>query len=181
MSSYPVNIREMTLDDLDQVCLIDQLSFSLPWPKKSFYYEVADNRFSTCWVAEMGQGVEDEVRIVGMAVVWLIVDEAHIATIAVHPEFRGLGIGKRLLAVILEDSRRQGMDTATLEVRVSNQLAQAIYQNFGFEVKGVRPRYYKDNQEDALIMTADLVQTFRISETPEVSRPDTVEGEQSEF
>lgn len=181
-----MTIREMTLDDLDQVCLIDQLSFSLPWPRKSFHYEVADNRFSTCWVVETGTQTEDEKRIVGMAVVWLIVNEAHIATIAVHPEYRALGIGKKLLAVILEDCRRQGMASATLEVRASNRIAQAMYQNFGFEVKGVRPKYYKDNLEDALIMTADLSEPsgsamLRIVETPKVSRPNKAEGEQSEL
>ena len=128
MSSYPVNIRAMTLDDLEQVCLIDQLSFSLPWPRKSFHYEVVDNRFSTCWVVETGPGAEEAMRIVGMAVVWLIVNEAHIATIAVHPEFRGLGIGKYLLAAILEDCRQQGMATATLEVRLGNLVAQANFQ-----------------------------------------------------
>ena len=156
MSSYAVNIRAMTLDDLEQVCLIDQLSFSLPWPTTSFRYEVADNQFSTCWVVEDGQEMDGESKhlVVGMAVVWLLVDEAHIATIAVHPEFRGRGIGKRLLAVILEDCWERGMLTATLEVRASNATAQAMYRNFAFEVKGIRRRYYKDNQEDALIMTA---------------------------
>ena len=174
MSDRHVLIREMRLADLDQDGLIDQLSFSLPWPKKSFYYEVADNRYSTCWVAELqpeevipmeslGQGL-----VIGMAVVWLVVDEAHIATIAVHPEYRGLGIGKQLLAAILEDSWKRGMAAATLEVRVSNQVAQAMYRNFGFEVVGVRQQYYKDNQEDALIMTADLVKTLGVSRTPKV-------------
>lgn len=173
----------MMLDDLDQVCQIDQLSFSLPWPKKSFYYEVADNLYSTCWVAELESESEmwtAENRgqlVVGMAVVWLVVDEAHIATIAVHPEFRGLGIGKQLLSVILEDSRQRGMISATLEVRAGNQVAQTLYYNFGFEVKGVRQHYYKDNQEDALIMTADLVKTRGISQTPKVSKPDAVEGD----
>jgi ribosomal-protein-alanine N-acetyltransferase len=126
------------------------------------------------------EGITREL-VVGMAVVWLVVDEAHIATIAVHPEFRGRGLGKRLLAVILEDSRRQGMATATLEVRAGNQTAQAMYRDFGFEVKGLRKGYYKDNQEDALIMTADLLQTAGISETPKVSRPVSGEGEWYEF
>lgn len=168
MSVLQLKIRDMTLDDLDEVHQIDQLSFSLPWPKKSFQYEVADNQFSTCWVATlnpkhtagstgqvMNSSIDSDV-IVGMAVVWLVVDEAHIATIAVHPEFRGLGIGRQMMAAILDDSRRRGMDTATLEVRASNHIAQAMYKNFGFEVVGVREKYYKDNQEDALIMTAHL-------------------------
>jgi ribosomal-protein-alanine N-acetyltransferase len=81
------------------------------------------------------------------------VDEAHIATLAVHPEYRRQGIGERLLAVALEAAQRKGMQTATLEVRAPNISAQALYQCFGFTVVGCRPRYYQDNQDDALLMS----------------------------
>jgi ribosomal-protein-alanine N-acetyltransferase len=88
-----------------------------------------------------------------MVVVWLIVDEAHIATIAVHPDFRGRGIAKGLMVTALKEIIQQGFHTATLEVRANNLPAQGLYRSFGFDIAGIRPRYYRDNQEDALIMT----------------------------
>ena len=84
-------IRKMTLDDLEQVVAIDQVSFSLPWPARSFHFELTDNPASRCWVADLGG------RVVGMVVAWLIVDEIHIATIATHPDFLKQGIGNTFL------------------------------------------------------------------------------------
>ena len=91
-----MNIRRMTLDDISQVVAIDKVSFSLPWPERSFRFEITDNPASRAWVAEL------DGRIVGMIVAWLLVDEAHIATIAAHPEFRRQGIASRLLIHALE-------------------------------------------------------------------------------
>jgi ribosomal-protein-alanine N-acetyltransferase len=90
-----------------------------------------------------------------MTVVWLILDEAHIATIAVHPDFRGHGIGSLMLRTILEEAARKGAGEAMLEVRANNGIAQAMYRRFGFEVVFRRPRYYRDNNEDALLMSLD--------------------------
>jgi ribosomal-protein-alanine N-acetyltransferase len=103
------------------------------------------------WVAEVGDG-EKSSTIIGLIVVWLILEEAHIATIAVHPDYRGLGIGKKLLAVALRESIRRGAGEAMLEVRAHNLTAQAMYRLFGFEVVSRRPHYYRDNNEDALLM-----------------------------
>jgi ribosomal-protein-alanine N-acetyltransferase len=88
-----------------------------------------------------------------MVVVWIMVDEAHIATIAIHPQFRGHGIGKKLLAETLRQSIQRGAILATLEVREHNLIAQKMYQKFGFEIVGRRLRYYQDNNEDAVLMT----------------------------
>ena len=93
-----------------------------------------------------------------MIVVWMIMDESHIATLAVLPEFRRKGISQMLLKVALMESIRIGARLATLEVRASNRVAHALYRRFRFIVVGRRPRYYQDNQEDALIMTVDLQQ-----------------------
>ena len=90
-----VMIRKMMLDDIEQVVAIDRVSFSLPWPERSFRFELTDNPASRCWVAEV------DGKIVGMIVVWLIVDEVHVATIATHPEFRRQGIAKNLLSYAL--------------------------------------------------------------------------------
>jgi len=86
-------------------------------------------------------------------VVWFIIDEAHIATLAVHPSYRGFGVAKCLLTTALKSALDKGMKLATLEVRANNHAAQALYRHFGFENVGQRRRYYRDNNEDAIIMT----------------------------
>jgi ribosomal-protein-alanine N-acetyltransferase len=154
-----LNIRTMRSDDLEQVVAIDKMSFSMPWPISSYRYELFENPLSLLWVAEAARdGVQP--RVIGMVVVWLVMDEAHIATIAVHPEYRGRGIAKDMLKIALDEVIRRGMHSATLEVRAGNIIAQRLYSRFGFQVVGRRPRYYRDNDEDALIMTVSgLVDT----------------------
>jgi ribosomal-protein-alanine N-acetyltransferase len=157
MSSLSTNstvlIRPMQPSDIEQVHLIDQLSFSLPWPVSAFSYELNENPLSMLWVAEVNPPGEKRL-VVGMIVVWLIVDEVHIATIAVHPDHRNQGIGQKILVTALREIILKGYRFATLEVRASNMTAQKLYRRFQFEVVGSRPRYYRDNNEDALIMTA---------------------------
>lgn len=141
------SIRRMTFDDLPHVIAIDQVSFSLPWPQRSFRFEVTDNPASRCWVAEA------EGRVAAMLVLWLIVDEAHIATIASHPDFRRQGIGQALMITALKSALEEGALSALLEVRESNAAALALYRKFGFVEDGRRTEYYKDNDEDAILMT----------------------------
>ncbi|MGC8856235.1 MAG: ribosomal protein S18-alanine N-acetyltransferase [Anaerolineae bacterium] len=140
-------IRKMTLADVPVVHEIDLLSFTLPWPEHSFRFEVTDNPAARCWVAEM------DGRVVAALVIWLIVDEAHVATLATHPDFRRQGIARRLLAHALGEARREGARRAFLEVRASNQAAQDLYRSLGFVEDGRRPKYYKDNGEDAILMS----------------------------
>lgn len=150
-----MNIRRMTLDDLAQVIAIDKASFSLPWPERSFRFEIADNPASRSWVAEL------DGEIVGLIVAWLLVDEAHIATIATHPDFRRMGIASRLLSHALQAMSNEGAITSVLEVRKSNLAAQEMYRKFGFEESGRRPRYYQDNGEDAILMSLDKLESFK--------------------
>lgn len=145
-----INIRLMTLDDIEQVVAIDQASFSLPWPERSFRFEVTDNPASRAWVAEA------DGKIIGMIVAWLFVDEAHIATIATHPDFRRQGIANKLLIHTLQVVLSEGAKSSFLEVRASNIAAQEMYRKLGFEESGRRPRYYKDNGEDAILMSTNL-------------------------
>jgi len=142
-------IRRMTLADVPEVHEIDLLSFSLPWPERSFRFELTENQVSRGWVAEV------DGKIAAMLVLWFIVDEAHIATIAVHPDFRWQGIGEQILLHALRAAHNEGAQRAFLEVRAGNVAAQAMYQKYGFEVAGVRPGYYKDNNEDALLMNLE--------------------------
>ncbi len=145
-----VIIRKMTVQDVPVVAQIYQMSFSLPWPEHSFHYEVSDNRVARCFVAE----TEDK-RVAAMIVSWIVVDELHIATIATHPEFRRQGVGARILTAALKDASAAGVRRAFLEVRESNEVAQTMYRKFGFEITGRRLKYYKDNGEDAILMTLE--------------------------
>lgn len=140
-------VRKMTVEDVPAAHAIDISSFTLPWPERSFRFEVTDNPAARCWVSEM------DGRVVGMLVLWMIVDEAHIASLATHPEFRRQGIAKQLLVEALDNAYAEGARTAFLEVRASNEAARRMYQKFGFEEVGRRERYYKDNNEDAILMT----------------------------
>jgi len=146
-----VNIRKMILDDLEQVIAIDQISFSLPWPVRSFYSELTDNPASRCWVVEL------DGRIAAMVVAWLIVDEIHIATIATHPDFRKQGFGEKLLSFTLQSAQAEGAVTSFLEVRENNAAAIMMYHKFGYVESGRRKGYYKDNNEDAILMTLRMV------------------------
>ena len=140
-------VRRMTVEDVPAAYAIDVSSFTLPWPERSLRFEVTDNPAARCWAAEL------DGRLVGMLVLWMIVDEAHIATIATHPDCRRRGIAKQLLVEALESAYAEGARSAHLEVRAGNRAAQEMYRKFGFEVVGRRERYYKDNFEDAILMT----------------------------
>lgn len=144
-------IRRMVEADMPAVIEIDQLSFSLPWPERSFRFEVTGNPAARCWVGEI------DGRIVAMLVIWMILDEAHVATIATHPDFRHQGLGRQLLEHALKAAVEEGAVRSFLEVREGNLSAQAMYRQFGFVEDGRRPRYYKDNGEDAILMSANLV------------------------
>jgi ribosomal-protein-alanine N-acetyltransferase len=120
------------------------------------------------WVGELKRlfGVEEEGEvetsrepIVGFVGVWLMPDEAHIVTIAVRESHRGRGIGELLLIAAIELATLDDREVVTLEVRASNQAAQALYEKYGFRKVGVRHRYYSDNQEDAVIMTTDSIRS----------------------
>jgi ribosomal-protein-alanine N-acetyltransferase len=152
------------MEDVPAVVELDQLSFSLPWPERSFRYELTDNPASRCWV------YEQDGRIVGMLVAWLLIDEAHIATLATHPDYRRRGIAKQLLTHALRFMAREGAVSSFLEVRESNLAAQEMYRRFGFEVSGRRPRYYKDNDEDAILMTLEGLNVEKLEVNPGESK-----------
>ena len=152
-------VRPMRPEDVPAVEEIDHLSFRIPWPKGAFAHELGSPQ-SVLWVAE-AHSAATPPRVVGMLVLWKVLDEAHIATVAVHPYHRGRGVGKRLLAAAVAYARQHDFRTVTLEVRLSNRRAQALYRGFGFQVVGRRYGYYNDNGEDALIMTLELHPTPR--------------------
>ena len=144
-----IGIRPMREADLQRVTEIDALSFSLPWPESSFRYDLIRNRHARLWVAET---TGSDPKIVATLVVWIILDEAHIGTIAVDPAYRGGGIGTSMLEMLMEYLKPTEVERVFLEVRKSNTVAQSLYHKFGFQPIRVRPRYYTDNGEDAIEM-----------------------------
>lgn len=146
-------IRPMTVDDIGAVVAIDRLSFPNPWPERSYTYELQYNPSSRLFVAEASE--EGEPKVVGFVGFWFVIDEAHISTVAVHPNFRGYKIGDRLFAKALAAAKEMGGCIVTLEVRQSNQVARSLYRKYGFKKVGRRKRYYRDNNEDAILMTLE--------------------------
>jgi ribosomal-protein-alanine N-acetyltransferase len=136
----------MSLNDIDGIMEIETASFKIPWSRNAFISELTTNEFAVYLVAK----IED--RVVGYAGMWKILDEGHITNIAVHPDFRGRKIGQGLVETLVSVAKEKNIGKLTLEVRKSNDVAQGLYGKFGFEVLGVRKKYYSDNQEDALIM-----------------------------
>lgn len=141
-----VVLREMEIDDLDAIMEIEHESFSTPWSRNAFKQEISENLLAKYIVAEV------EEVVVGYAGIWLIIDEGHITNIAVKKDWRGQGIGKYLLMGLIDYCKRKGIHNMTLEVRKSNEVAQRLYKKFGFLDCGIRPNYYADDHEDAVIM-----------------------------
>jgi ribosomal-protein-alanine N-acetyltransferase len=146
----------MTPADLERVIEIDRLSFSLPWPERSFHFEVEKNDAARSWIAEATKE-DGTTDIVGMIVGWLIVDEIHIATIATDPTRRREGIGRRLMLHLLRETYKEGARTSFLEVRRGNEAARQMYLALGYQEDGVRPHYYQDNHEDAILMSLQQI------------------------
>lgn len=155
-------IRHMVPEDLLEVHALDQMSFPSPWSLKGYRHELLENPNARLWVADLPKSENmvssvpsGEIRLVGVLVAWFILDEIHIGTIAVHPAFRRMGIGERLLCTAFEELIAQGAVCANLEVRESNTAAQKLYQRFGFYEVNRRRGYYQDNGEDAILMNLD--------------------------
>jgi ribosomal-protein-alanine N-acetyltransferase len=148
----------MRVEDINDVQIIERASFSAPWPAYAFRQELETNRLARYLVVRAG----DEVVAYGG--IWLMVDEAHITTFAVLPAWRRQGVGARLLIELLDLAIEMGGAVATLEVRLSNRDARRLYERFGFRPVGLRPRYYSDNHEDALIMTTGQLDSREMTE-----------------
>jgi len=136
--------------DVDPVVDIERDSFSMPWSRGAFLYEVEQNRVARCWVCRA------DGALVGYLCLWEIGGEIHITNIAVARAHRRQGIARWMLTEILEDARRRGARTVFLEVRPTNTEALGLYEALGFHVIGRRKGYYYDTGEDALVMEAGL-------------------------
>ena len=152
----PYLVRPMRLGDVDQVAAIERLCFPLPWPPETYRRDLRYNGNSHYLVAERRRSPPE---VVGFGGYWLISDEVHISTLGVHPDHRRLGLGEYLLAGILLEALARGAYLATLEVRVSNAAAQALYCKYGLRVVRRRRRYYRDNNEDAFVMSVESLRS----------------------
>ena len=152
------SIERMRPLDLDDVLSIERASFSMPWSRGAFLYEMEQNQVARCFV------VRDGDRVVGYVCLWEVADELHITNIAVHPDLRRRGIARTLLGRVLDEARQRALRLVVLEVRPSNAEALALYESFGFRVVGRRRGYYYDTGEDALVMEASLAERETRSE-----------------
>lgn len=141
----------MRLSDIPRVMAIEALVFPVPWKASAYEYEIGQNRLARYKVLTVQVGDRRE-QVIGYAGLWKLSDEAHISTIAVHPNWQGNGLGELLLLDLLIVAYTLRVGLITLEVRKSNVKAQALYEKYHFEIVGQRPRYYQ-GKEDALIMT----------------------------
>jgi len=139
----------MTESDIDEVLIIEQLSFRTPWSRQAFIGELANNPLAHYLVGRI------DSRLVCYGGAWMFLGEAHVTNVAVHPDFRGQGLGEAICRALMAEARALGIERMTLEVRFSNNVAQELYRKLGFYSAGVRPGYYTDTKEDALIMWND--------------------------
>jgi ribosomal-protein-alanine N-acetyltransferase len=141
-----IEISRLTLDDVDDIMVVERLSFTIPWSKDAFIEEVTNNKFARYIIAKVNG------KTVGYAGLWKIFDEGHITNVAVHPEYRRNGVGFMLVKSLIDLAMEEDITRMTLEVRKSNIPAQNLYIKFGFKIEGLRKEYYADNKEDAIIM-----------------------------
>ena len=143
---------------LDQVCAIERVSFPQPWSFRLFLAELHNKQAMPLAAVTQPLG-----KVAGYLIVWLAADEAQVQNIAVHPGLRRLGVGRALLRNGLALAWEKGSRLATLEVRPSNTGARRLYASLGFREQGIRPNYYRDQGEDAILMGMNLEDLFHLS------------------
>lgn len=146
MELREILVRPMQEEDLEAIQEIEETSFPVSWPANSFLNEIRDNHVACYLVAKW------ESLVLGYCGAWIIIDEGHITTMAVHPDYRGKKIGKLLMWHMMDECLKRGVHWATLEVRKNGDVAQKLYLSFGFSVVGERKEYYQ-NGDDAFIMS----------------------------
>jgi [ribosomal protein S18]-alanine N-acetyltransferase len=146
-----VVIRRMELADIGEVMNVETTSFTSPWTEAIFRQELTENKYAHYFVMEL------ENRIVGYVGMWIVIDDAQITNIAILPDFRGKKLGEALFRFALQKAIEHGVTRLSLEVRVTNIVAQRMYRKFGLVPGGIRKQYYTDNNEDALVMWVNLI------------------------
>jgi ribosomal-protein-alanine N-acetyltransferase len=145
-----LEFRDAQPADLDAILAIERASFPIPWSPETLIPELVQDGRRQPLIAQL------DGEPVAFALVWVIADERHLVNFAVHPDRRREGIGREMLAAVLDRARVEGARIVTLEVRATNEAALELYRGFGFIEVALRPRYYPDTREDAVIMLLDL-------------------------
>jgi ribosomal-protein-alanine N-acetyltransferase len=143
-----LEIARMLPDNIPDVLAIERLSFQSSWPPNAFQNELRDNKLAHYFVGRL------DGAIVAYGGIWVILEDSHITTIAVHPDQRGKRLGEEMLVHLLDEAIERGASWITLEVRETNDVAQKLYRKYGFTVVSPRRGYYSDNNESALVMWA---------------------------
>lgn len=144
----------MTGEDLGEVMALQKAAFRNPWSSELFRREL-DHHWSTIFLAEEKLSI-DKPNLLGFVIFWLVHDEVHILNVATAPEHRRRGVGRALMVAALDRGRQHGCSLATLEVRRTNGSALELYQSLGFRSVGIRPNYYVEEGEDAVVMLLRL-------------------------
>jgi ribosomal-protein-alanine N-acetyltransferase len=148
-----ITISFMDVDDLDEVLSIEKASFVKPWSRNIFLREL-ELKNSRNFVAKIGN--QSKSHIAGYITYWIVTDEIHLQKIATGKDYRRIGVSSGLMREMIHESVRNGCRSCILEVGASNESAIKLYEKFGFTVQGVRPLYYSEKTEDALIMGSDM-------------------------
>jgi [ribosomal protein S18]-alanine N-acetyltransferase len=143
-----LSIRPMMTSDITAVTRIERASFSTVWPSDAFYNELNTNKLAHYFVGRLDDCV------VAYGGLWVILEDSHVTTLAVDPEYRGRRFGEVLLLHLIDQAIERGASWMTLEVRESNTIAQGLYRKYGFTTVTMRSGYYSDDNESALIMWA---------------------------
>jgi [ribosomal protein S18]-alanine N-acetyltransferase len=143
-----LSIAPMTSAEIPAVASIERASFSTVWPTDAFYNELSTNKLAHYFVGRIGD------RLVAYGGIWVILEDSHVTTLAVDPEYRGRGFGEALLLRLIDEALERGAAWMTLEVRESNAVAQRLYRKYGFTTVTMRRGYYSDDNESALVMWA---------------------------
>lgn len=167
-----LRLSPMQPEDVDAIMPLERQAFADPWTRRMYLSDLTDNALATYRVIRSAEG-SGLPPILGWGGFWLLVDEAHIATIASHPEHRGCGLGEWLVVDLMERALERGARVATLEVRASNLVAQKLYAKLGFDIVGTRRRYYRDG-EDGLIMTTPELDEAEIVAAMAAAREDAL-------
>jgi [ribosomal protein S18]-alanine N-acetyltransferase len=144
----PLDIAPMELEDVDAVLRVEARCFSTTWPRNAFHNELTENKLAHYFVGRANG------ELIAYGGLWVILEDAHITTIAVEPSHQGVGYGERMLVKLLDEAIERAASWVTLEVRESNVAAQRLYKKYGFSVVSTRRGYYSDNDENALVMWA---------------------------
>jgi [ribosomal protein S18]-alanine N-acetyltransferase len=148
-----ITFRLMSAADIDDVLVIEHASFTVPWSREAFYNEMENNPYASYIIMMDGDSV------IGYCGLWVVMEDAHVTNVAVLPTYRGRKLGEAIMHQAFELAKALGAERISLEVRVSNHVAQSLYRKLGFQNGGIRKNYYTDNGENALVMWVNIHET----------------------